>query len=576
MTSVGQRTASEPPVASRRSRLREWWTPGIVAAALLAGAAVMTSRPWWPTGDMALLQLRLDAMPADFPLVGVYSRFGWWHPGPAFLIFMWLGSALGGAAALLMAIAVLHVAALVGAWWIARGVNLVAAQALLLAGVASLVVRPVDQVLTPWNPYVGLTGVLLLVAAGWALSIGRAAGAVVLLPWGSFLVQSHVGYLPAVAAVLLTAVGLLLAGTLWHQHKMRSRPTGYSGAQATVESASDFAVVPWRALAWGAAISVVMWLPPVAQQITGEPGNLGALVTQLGGQSQGLQAGVATLRAAFCVPLELGPDFAGGLPANASGTPWLVLLPIAATIVALWRRRREQIFAMALIGVALLAGLVSVAGLTPPAFEYLVPWLPSVVLLTFAWSVWVLADPWLGPERWWPIAIGSAAVVTAAIVAMGLATAPPPLAPRGIAANELWSAVAADADGAPITVTGADADEQAASVAQGVAALAAAAGADVALDDVTSSQVERVLPSDGPGRTQYLVRTFTAGQPTPPSQRVVATYDPFTAEQWEEIVRINAQLAQPGLDPVTRLELANQRAEIEQGRRAFQVLTPVA
>lgn len=572
-------TTAEPgqaPVApaSPAKRRSDWRVPVGVALSLLTGAALMAAKGWVTVGDVALMELRLQAMPEDMPLVGVYSRYGWWHPGPAFLLWSWAGYTVGGGsgAALLMSIAVLHVAVLVCAWWLARQVNVVAAQALMLAAVVSLLVRPVDQVVTPWNPYVGLAGVLLLVAAGWGLTARRAAAAFVLLPWSSFLVQSHVGYLPVVAAVVLTAVGLIVIDEFTQR---RSRA-----------SAGSYVSVPWRALLGGAVVSAVMWLPPVVQQITGDPGNLGLLAAQLGGDSQGLQAGLATMRAAFAVPMTLGPNFVGELPADATAVPWLLLLPIAAVLVALVRRRREQVFAMVLLAAVLVAALVSVAGLTPPAFEYLVPWLPSVVWLTLAWSVWVLVDPFLGTRKWWPTVVGAVAVATSVFLAVGLARTPPPLAPFGVAAEQLWAAVAVDAaadagdaDAAgptttPITIIGDPSDEPTQAVAQGIAALAVPAGADVAVDEAVASRVERVVPVDGPGRTRYVVRTYAPGLPTPEGQRVVATYDPFTAEQWAQITRLESELAVPDLDPLTRLVLATELAELQQGEQAFQILAP--
>lgn len=560
--------------AGPQRRRSDWWVPTAVALSLLTGSLLMASKGWVTVGDVALMELRLQAMPEDMPLVGVYSRYGWWHPGPVFLLWSWLGYAVGGGsgAALLMSIAVLHILVLVGAWWLARKVNVVAAQALMLAAIVSLLVRPVDQVLTPWNPYVGLAGVLLLVAAGWGLATRQRAATFLLLPWSSFLVQSHVGYLPVVAAVVLTAAGLVLVD------EMRQRwATG-----------GPLDAIPWRALVWGTAVSVVMWLPPVIQQIIGDPGNLELLAAQLGGDSQGLQAGLATMRAAFAVPMGLGPNFVGELPANATATPWLVLLPIAALLVALVRRRREQIFAMVVLAAVLVAALVSVAGLTPPAFEYLVPWLPSVVWLALTWSVWVLLDPLLGDRKWWPTVVGAAAVATSVFVALGLATAPPPLASFGTAAEQLWSAVAADAavgEGddsgqgggpttSPITLIGDPSDEPTQAVAQGMAALAVPAGADVAVDEAVASRAERVVPVDGPGRTRYVVRTYTPGLATPAGQRVVATYDPFTAEQWAQITRLEGELANPGLDQLTRLVLATELDELQQGQQAFQVLAP--
>lgn len=580
--SVAATDARQGQASGQRPSLRrpsDWWVPLGVALSLLIGAVLMASKGWVTVGDVALMELRLQAMPEDMPLVGVYSRYGWWHPGPAFLLWSWLGYTVGGGtgAALLMSIAVLHVAVLVCAWWLARQVNVVAAQALMLAAVVSLLVRPIDLVLTPWNPYVGLAGVLLLVAAGWGLAARRSAAAFVLLPWSSFLVQSHVGYLPVVAAVVLTAFGLMVIDEFF-------RRRAHAGGAPRV-------AVPWRALLLGAVVSAVMWLPPVVQQITGDPGNLGLLAAQLGGDSQGLQAGLATMRAAFAVPMTLGPNFVGELPGDPTAMPWLLVLPIAAGLVALVRRRREQIFAMVLLAAVLVAALVSVAGLTPPAFEYLVPWLPSVVWLTLTWSVWVLVDPFLGQRRWWATVVGAAAVTVAVFVGVGLAKAPPPLAPFGTAAEQLWSAVAADAalgagepggeGGAPsgptttpLTLIGDPTDEPTQAVAQGMAALAVPAGADVAVDEAVASRVERVVAVDGPGRTRYVVRTYAPGLPTPEGQRVVATYDPFTAAQWVEITRLEGELANPDLDPLTRLVLATELAELQQGQQAFQVLAP--
>ena len=559
----------------RRQR-SDWWVPTAVGLSLLAGSLLMASRNWVPVGDVALMELRLQAMPEDMPLVGVYSRFGWWHPGPAFLVWSWLGYIAGGAssASLLLSIAVLHVVVLVAAWWLARQVNVVAANALLLAGVTALLVRPIDQVLTPWNPYVGLVGVLLLVAAGWGWASGRPASAFLILPWGSFLVQSHVGYAPVVVAVVLTAAALMLING-WYRQRHEANE-------------SDSGRAPWRALLWGVAVSVLLWLPPLFQQLTVTPGNLGALATQVGGETQGLAAGVATVRAAFTVPMDLGPDFTGGLPATTSGVPWLLLLPVAALLMALARRRGEQITAMVLIAAVLVAAVVSVAGVTPPAFEYLVPWLPSVVLLALIWSTWVLLDPLLGNWRWWSTVVGAAAVAVSLVVAVALGTSPPPLAPYGTAAQQLWQAVSADAaaettgTGAgqgvavPITVVGEPQDESALAVAQGMVALANSTGADVALDEATSARVEGAVPADSAERTRYVVRSYTLGQPIPVGERVVATYDPFTTAQWAELTRIDAELAAPGIDPLKRLALATQRAEITGDRRAFEVLAPQA
>src|SRR5690606_17026232 len=84
---------------------------------------------------------------------------------------------------------------------------------LVLATVGAVLLRSFGAVaLTqPWNPYVPLLPFLVFVVACWATACRRWGLLPVAVAAGSFCVQCHVGYAPAVAAGLAVAlVGALI------------------------------------------------------------------------------------------------------------------------------------------------------------------------------------------------------------------------------------------------------------------------------------------------------------------------------------------------------------------------------
>ena len=84
-------TVPDPPArpSTPRRGARSWpgrmHTLSLVALGLPFAVMITVSltRPWWPWGDLALMELRTHDVggPAN-PLLGTYSRFGWNHPGP--------------------------------------------------------------------------------------------------------------------------------------------------------------------------------------------------------------------------------------------------------------------------------------------------------------------------------------------------------------------------------------------------------------------------------------------------------------------------------------------------------------
>ena len=54
----------------------------VLGVALAVGAVRSMQAGWIPVGDEALIEMRVRDVPGHMPLLGVYSRFGWSHPGP--------------------------------------------------------------------------------------------------------------------------------------------------------------------------------------------------------------------------------------------------------------------------------------------------------------------------------------------------------------------------------------------------------------------------------------------------------------------------------------------------------------
>jgi hypothetical protein len=92
---------SRPPERGEASTGGDRWTdPWAIASAIVAIALVaLVMWPilnagraaldlvWRPSGDWAVLTLRVEDVGRVTPLVGPYSRFGWNHPGP---LMYWL------------------------------------------------------------------------------------------------------------------------------------------------------------------------------------------------------------------------------------------------------------------------------------------------------------------------------------------------------------------------------------------------------------------------------------------------------------------------------------------------------
>jgi hypothetical protein len=355
----------------------------LTAAALLPVLVVVLTRwgrHYVPVGDIALIDLRVrDVWSRAIPLVGPYSRLGWNHPGPA---MFWLIAPLSGltgrpawatlvGGALVQGIAVVAVGRLA---WRKGGLVLVAA-ALALNGLAYGARGP-SVLLEAWNPNVTYPFLLVLVLESWCIADGDLA----LLPAtalvATFLVQTHIGYLPLVAVSV--GFGLVAAG-------LRTRRGVLAGAQLR------------RPVWWSVAILAVGWAPPALQEIVHHD-NVAPLFRSLLGN--GARLGPRVAAGIFGAEFRPPPPWLGGRthldPFNDSVVPVsaaYLLVPVVILLVGAVAARRDPPRRRAVALTALLAcvGVWSISRVVGGAERYAFYWrVPLALLVVFvgAAAVW--------------------------------------------------------------------------------------------------------------------------------------------------------------------------------------------
>jgi len=340
---------------------------------------------WRPSGDWAVLNLRVEDVGRHTPLVGPYSRFGWNHPGP---LLYWLlavpyhlfgdkPEALLTAAATLNALTIAAMSLV--AWRRGRLALLsctMAATAVLLHAMGPAMMRD------PWNPFITLLPLALVALLAWSVVEGDAWMWPPLLFVVSFELQSHIGYLPILA--MITAVIALLS---WRRDSFRSLLPSDRRQRRLVQGIS-FAVL------FGC------WLPVFVDQIAGT-GNLGALThyfLSAGERPAGLNAGlhIAADQLRFPAAPWLGRVEVAGTDGALLGSGIIVfLLPLIAMAGSAWIARRTRALAalrfQLIVVAASLGGVIATSRVIGPVFDWVVRWWWVLALLwwlSIAWSLW--------------------------------------------------------------------------------------------------------------------------------------------------------------------------------------------
>ena len=375
---------------------KRWAMPAAVALALVplvesaVALIVRVGDDYLPSADQAWIELQVRDIGRRPVLLGPYSRFGWFHPGPILYYLLWLPYRITGSSSLSLCFAALtlNAVALVGIALVAkrRGGLPLALLTLFLTGLlmSSLGAQFFRDV---WNPSITILPFVLLVLLAWSISCGEAWALPVGAGVGTFLVQTHVSYGFTTATVL--AAGLVGAAiTLWR------RRSGDDHHER----------VRWWGRMSGVTVIVLagLWLPVVIQQLTSDDGNLAALVRFF--RDHGREHSYGDAWHVLASQLSVWPDWlAGSIVRNiysgaldlSGPTPIAVaaLVLIGAAVIT-WRRAKDAFRLDVVVGLAIIAGFVSVSRIVGEIFPYLVIWTWALGMLTWLASSWSLA-------RWW-------------------------------------------------------------------------------------------------------------------------------------------------------------------------------
>jgi hypothetical protein len=380
-TSPGETARASLGETGRRvasARLRWVWALALVAALpALVAAATSVGADWTPGADHAPIEVRVrDVFSANPPLVGVFSRVGGNHPGPALFYALALPYRLLGSQpwALLVGAALLNAAMIALAVRIAgrRGrVGLAAtAAALILACTWTL---GADFLRDPWNPYIALFPFLVATLATWAVTTGSRRCLPVAAITASFSLQAHVGYLALVALLGLWC----LVGLWWHRRHLRA----------------------WRTAVIVALFAlVVLWAPVLGQQVFGASGNLTQIVSNTGdtGDTKAGLDGITehllphlgptpvSVRPSVYSPFELGE-------LSLRRPPLGLLAFCAGAALAARRQARDPLLLAALTASLWAAGAFSMTQVSGLPAPYLFRWTRALVTLLWLAALWPLA-----------------------------------------------------------------------------------------------------------------------------------------------------------------------------------------
>jgi hypothetical protein len=385
--------ASDAPHAHRSTRRDVIVLAALVALPLAVAAIVLAFRPWAPTLDMAMTELRVrDVGTGDTPLIGLPGRIGNFpdqgsHPGPLSFYLLAPFYRLAGATPWGMELGsvVINVVAVAGI--VTLGARLAGRRgALATAALAAVAIRGYGlNVLThPWNPYLPVLVWLLVLVAAWAVLAGHHRALLVVVAGSSLAAQTHVPYLVNSIAICLLAIGV----TVWRVRR---------AAPADREPIT-------RSLGLSLGVVAVLWLPAFVDQLVRDPGNIVMLVRHFTGEpTEPYVARTDAVRAlfghldAFAVTADLFTERAAfvhrsGLePGNSAGGVVVFVLWVAACVIA-WRRRHRLLQALnAVVAVCLVVAAFSISRVFGKLWYYLTLWAWSAMLLAGVSIVWAAA-----------------------------------------------------------------------------------------------------------------------------------------------------------------------------------------
>jgi hypothetical protein len=408
---------------------------GLAAATPVISATVKAVQAGWvPVADRGIIATRAhDVFTSHMPLVGQYTLAGevtgrvTHSLGPMLFWLLAPTAYYGSDVGMTLTMGAFNTLCIVGCVALARrrgGRVLMVMTALAIALMCqSLAAETFHDV---WNPSAGLFPFTLLIFLCWSLACGEYRLLPLTVLVASFVVQTHLTYLPPTIGLLAVGLGGLAAGSTARRRRRKLEPVEKAsvgggapvGAAAAARAATAAAPRSRRrrsVLLWGLATvltATFCWSATIYGQLTEHPGNLTLVAEAATRHKATLGADVgwhAIVRAVGIAPWWLQTPKSRwqrkyevrstpGALATSSTIAMLAALALAA-IIALVRRRRD-LAALALTALVLCPALGAVAASTPTprrlsaTLGYTMWWgsqAGMVVWLALAWVLLLVA-----------------------------------------------------------------------------------------------------------------------------------------------------------------------------------------
>ena len=260
------------------------------------------------------------------------------------------------------------------------------------AALLALVIRGYGQLLLtqPWNPYLPLLAWLVVLLGTWSVLCGDSLMLVPLVVAASLCAQTHVPYLVPCAVLM---IGSLLAAT-WQRRHWR-----FAGERRWLD----------RNVVVATALGVVLWVPPLVDQLTNHPGNVSRLLDHFGdppepvlGVADGLRLALRHLDvwAAFA---GFTGDLEGAGRFVSPAEPWRGALALGVwllAVLAAWRHGPPALRRLhVVIGAALILGLASMTRIFGLPWYYLTLWAWGTTTLAVGAVAWTALSWWRASAR---------------------------------------------------------------------------------------------------------------------------------------------------------------------------------
>jgi hypothetical protein len=245
------------------------------------------------------------------------------------------------------------------------------------------------QAFDAWNPDVAFPFFLLFLLQAWSVVQGSRWQIIGGVVTANVLVQLHASYVP-----LVVIVGAWAATVTVIDHRRRREPL-VTGRQPSMRAA----------LAWSAVATVTVWILPVYEQLTREPGNLRLLIDEFQGEPGSHPVGFHYAAGVFAraIPALLpgGTDQIGIYSVNPANLWWL-LVPAAfvavGVVAARATGRRADSLLVQLAAVNAVATIVTISRIRVDPSWWLFIWRSISAWFVVLAGAWAIAH-WMHLER---------------------------------------------------------------------------------------------------------------------------------------------------------------------------------